>query len=109
VIDSREVLGLDSVIADKLSISAREADAYPVAVPDITSGPVLVPCKRRRLHQEFLTFLRHIDPNISGNLDVHPSVDRYATHKHARVKARWPRYTLRYTPTYSSWRGRLER
>jgi len=56
--------------------------------------------------QEFLSFLRHIEASIPEHLHVHLIVDNYSTHKHAKVRA-WlakrPRYSLHFTPTYSSW------
>ncbi len=81
------------------------------AALDIASGNVLTQCKLRHRHQEFLTFLRHIDANVPEGLDVHLVVDNYATHKHAKVK-KWlsarPHYHIHYTPTYSSWLNQVE-
>ena len=59
---------------------------------------------RRHRHQEFLSFLRHIEANVPPELDVHLICDNYATHKHPRVRswlARRPRFHLHFTPTYS--------
>ena len=82
------------------------------AALDVANGEVLAQCKARHRHQEFLAFLRHIDANVPGTLDVHLIVDNYATHKHAKVKA-WlakrPRYHIHYTPTYASWLNQVER
>jgi len=81
------------------------------AALDIATGEVLSQCKKRHRHQEFLSFLRHLDDNIPAHLDVHLVVDNYATHKHARIK-RWlaarPRYHIHYTPTYASWLNQVE-
>ena len=81
------------------------------AALDVASGQVLTQCKPRHRHQEFLSFLRHIDANVPPDLDVHLVVDNYSTHKHAKVK-RWlaerPRYHLHFTPTYSSWLNQVE-
>jgi transposase len=82
------------------------------AALDIANGQVFTQCKRRHRHQEFLSFLRHIDANVPKDLDVHLVVDNYGTHKHARVKAwlaRRPRFHVHYTPTYSSWLNQVER
>ena len=54
------------------------------AALDVATGEVLTQCKRRHRHQEFLSFLRHIDANVPEPLDVHLIVDNYATHKHAK-------------------------
>jgi len=81
------------------------------AALDIASGEVLTQCKTRHRHQEFLTFLRHIDANVPENLDIHLVVDNYSTHKHAKVRS-WlsarPRYHVHYTPTYASWLNQVE-
>jgi putative transposase len=81
------------------------------AALNIASGRVLTKCRQHHRHQEFLSFLRHIDANVPENLDVHLVVDNYCTHKHAKVR-RWiaarPRYHIHYTPTYSSWLNQVE-
>jgi len=82
------------------------------AALDIANGRVFTQCKPRHRHQEFLSFLRHIDANVPKDLDIHLVVDNYGTHKHARVKAwlaRRPRFHVHYTPTYSSWLNQVER
>ena len=65
------------------------------AALDVATGQIIAQCKARHRHQEFLSFLRHIDANVPSDLDVHLVVDNYSTHKHAKVK-RWlaarPRY-----------------
>ena len=82
------------------------------AALNVADGTVLAQCKSQHRHQEFLSFLRHIDRNVPKELDVHLIVDNYATHKHAAVRA-WiakrPRYHLHLTPTYSSWLNQVER
>ena len=81
------------------------------AALDVASGNVLTQCKARHRHQEFLTFLRHIDANVPEGLDIHLVVDNYTTHKHAKVR-KWlaarPHYHIHYTPTYSSWLNQVE-
>jgi transposase len=79
---------------------------------DIASGSVLAQCKRRHRHQEYLSFLRHIDQNVPADLDLHLICDNYATHKHPKVRAwlaRRPRFHLHFTPTYASWLNQVER
>lgn len=82
------------------------------AALDISTGEILVQCKRRHRHQEFLRFLAHIDASVPPQLDVHLVIDNYATHKHAAVRA-WlatrPRYHVHFTPTYASWLNQVER
>ena len=81
------------------------------AALNVATGQVLTQCKRRHRHQEFLSFLKHIDANVPPDLDVHLVVDNYSTHKHVKVK-RWlaarPRYHIHFTPTYSSWLNQVE-
>jgi len=82
------------------------------AALDIANGQVFAQCKPRHRHQEFLSFLRHLDANTPAGLDLHLVVDNYGTHKHAKVKAwlaRHPRFHLHHTPTYSSWLNQVER
>ena len=82
------------------------------AALDVASGEIITQCKPRHRHQEFLSFLRHIETNVPQELDVHLIVDNYATHKHSKVKA-WlakrPRYHIHFTPTYASWLNQVER
>lgn len=82
------------------------------AALDVATGKVISQCKPRHRHQEFLSFLRHIDRNVPDNLDVHLVIDNYTTHKHIKVRS-WlaarPRYHLHFTPTYSSWLNQVER
>lgn len=82
------------------------------AALDVATGEVISQCKRRHRHQEFLSFLRHIDRNVPEELDVHLIVDNYGTHKSPKVKqwlARRPRYHIHFTPTYASWLNQVER
>ena len=82
------------------------------AALDIANGQVFTQCKPRHRHQEFLSFLRHIEVSVPAHLDIHLVVDNYGTHKHAKVKAwlaRRARFHIHYTPTYSSWLNQVER
>jgi len=82
------------------------------AALDIANGSVITQCKPQHRHQEFLSFLRHLDTQVPADLDIHLICDNYATHKHAKVRAwlaKHPRYHLHYTPTYSSWLNQVER
>jgi putative transposase len=82
------------------------------AALDVANGSILSQCKPRHRHQEFLSFLRHIEANVPQHLDVHLICDNYGTHKHAKVRAwlaRRPRFHLHFTPTYSSWLNQVER
>jgi len=82
------------------------------AALDLANGEVIGQCKARHRHQEFISFLNHLDSSIPPHLEAHLIVDNYSTHKHAKVRA-WlakrPRYHLHFTPTYASWINQVER
>ena len=83
-----------------------------VAALDVHSGEVITQCKPRHRHQEFLSFLRHLEASVPANFDLHLIVDNYATHKHPKVRvwlAARPRYHVHFTPTYSFWLNQVER
>ena len=82
------------------------------AALDIGTGKVLAQCKGRHRHQEFLSFLQHVDRSVPKNLDIHLIIDNYCTHNYAKMKewlARQPRFHLHFTPTYASWINQVER
>jgi len=82
------------------------------AALDVANGKVITQCKPRHRHQEFLSFLRHVDEQVPPNLDIHLIVDNYATHKHPKVRgwlAKHTRFRMHFTPTYASWLNQVER
>jgi transposase len=75
-------------------------------------GSVVGECLPRHRHQEFLKFLRTLDREFPGEVDLHLIVDNYRTHKHQNVNAwlqKHPRFHLHFTPTASSWLNLVER
>lgn len=81
------------------------------AALDIASGKVMTQCKQRHRHQEFLSFLNHVEAQVPKSLDVHLVLDNYATHKHPKIRlwlAQRPRYHVHFVPTYSSWLNQVE-
>jgi transposase len=89
------------------------ATARPRCSPlDVANGQVLAQCKSGHRHQEFLAFLKRIEPTVPASLEVHLIVDNYCIHKHAMVRA-WPaerpRFHVHYTPTYASWLSQVDR
>jgi transposase len=75
-------------------------------------GSVVGQCLPRHRHQEFLKFMRTLDREFAGELDLHLILDNYQTHKHADVNAwlaKHPRFQLHFTPTSSSWLNLVER
>lgn len=82
------------------------------AALDVLTGKVIGQCLARHRHEEFLKFLRTIDREVPGGLQIHLILDNYATHKHPNVKAwllKHPRFVLHFTPTSSSWLNMVER
>jgi transposase len=82
------------------------------AALDVASGHVIADMSERHRAEEFRRFLNLINRSVPENLDVHLVVDNVSTHKTPEIK-RWllrhPRFTLRFTPTYSSWINLIER
>lgn len=75
-------------------------------------GSVVGECLPRHRHQEFLKFLRTLDREFPGEVELHLIVDNYRTHTHEKVKAwlaKHPRFHLHFTPTASSWLNLVER
>jgi len=82
------------------------------AALDVASGNVIAELTPRHRAEEFRRFLNLIDTNVPAELDVHVIVDNSSTHKSPTIQ-RWlvrhPRFTLHFTPTYSSWLNLVER
>ena len=82
------------------------------AALNVASGQVIAELTPRARAEEFRRFLNLIDKNVPAGLDVHVIVDNSRTHKTPAIQ-RWlirhPRFTLHFTPTYSSWLNLVER
>jgi transposase len=82
------------------------------AALDVASGNVIADLTPRHRAEEFRRFLNLIDHTVPEHLDVHVIVDNSSTHKTPSIQ-RWlvrhPRFTLHFTPTYSSWLNLVER
>ena len=82
------------------------------AALDVASGNVIANLTERHRAAEFIRFLNLINRSVPHDLDVHVIVDNSSTHKTPGVH-RWlvrhPRFTLHFTPTYSSWLNLVER
>jgi transposase len=82
------------------------------AALDVKSGKVIGSLHRRHRGQEFLKFLKLVDRQTPGELDLHLILDNYNTHKVPAVRrwlSRHSRIHLHFTPTYSSWINLVER
>ena len=91
---------------------ARHGTTSLFAALDVASGQVIGECHRRHRAIEFRKFLDTIDAEVPATLDVHLSLDNYATHKTALIR-RWlakrPRFHVHFTPTSASWLNLVER
>src|SRR6202453_5142032 len=56
------------------------------AALNVLDGSVISQCRARHRHQEFLSFLKHIEANVPRDLDLHLVVDNYAAHKHPKIR-----------------------
>ncbi len=82
------------------------------AALDVASGKVISEMTPRHRAEEFRKFLNLIEGSVPEGLDVHVVLDNSSTHKTPSIQ-RWlkrhPRFTLHFTPTYSSWLNLVER
>jgi transposase len=82
------------------------------AALDVASGQVITDISPRHRAEEFRRFLNLIDSSVPAHLQVHVVLDNSSTHKTPSIQ-RWlvrhPRFTLHFTPTYSSWLNLVER
>ncbi|MTE17203.1 IS630 family transposase [Nocardia sp. CT2-14] len=82
------------------------------AALNVATGEVIGQIHRRHRATEFKKFLARLDREVPAELDVHLICDNYGTHK-APIIVKWlaahPRFHMHFTPTYSSWRGEVER
>lgn len=82
------------------------------AALDVASGNMITDLTPRHRAEEFRKFLTLIDRSVPADLAVHVIVDNSSTHKTPAIQ-RWlvrhPRFTLHFTPTYSSWLNLVER
>ena len=82
------------------------------AALDVASGNVIADLTDRHRSEEFRRFLNLVNRSVPHDLEVHVIVDNSSTHKTPAIR-RWllrhPRFTLHFTPTYSSWLNLVER
>ena len=82
------------------------------AALDVASGKVIADMTPRHRAEEFRRFLNLIERSVPEGLDVHVVLDNSSTHKTPSIQhwlKRHPRFTLHFTPTYSSWLNLVER
>jgi transposase len=82
------------------------------AALDTASGKVIAEMTPRHRAEEFRKFLNQIERSVPDGLRIHVVLDNSSTHKTPQIR-RWlqrhPRFTLHFTPTYSSWLNLVER
>src|SRR5881628_1415022 len=82
------------------------------AALELLEGKVIGQCYARHRHQEFLKFLRRLDREFPGKVQMHLVMDNYGTHKTPQVRTwlkRHPRFMPHFVPTSSSWLNLVER
>src|SRR2546428_8750048 len=109
---SAPVLPLPGVPARQTHDYVRDGTTNLSAALDVASGQVIAEMTPRHRAEEFRRFLSLIDRSVPAHLDVHVVLDNSSTHKTPSIQ-RWlvrhPRFTLHFTPTYSSWLNLVER
>jgi hypothetical protein len=82
------------------------------AALDMASGLVISDLTPRHRAEECRRILDLVDKSVPEGLEVHVIVEGSSTHKTPAIH-RWltrhPRFTLHFTPTYSSWLNLVER
>lgn len=83
-----------------------------LAALDVHQGTVLGKCEKRHTHQEFLSFLQHLEKTYrKKRCDIHIICDNYSTHRHKKVKEWVEAQTnliIHFTPTHASWLNQIE-
>jgi transposase len=107
------VLPLMPGVAERRSHDyVRNGTTNLYAALDVASGRVISDMTQRQRGEEFRRFLNLIDASVPAHLDVHLVLDNSSTHKTPTIQdwlARHPRFTLHFTPSYSSWLNLVER
>jgi putative transposase len=83
-----------------------------LAALDVHQGTVVGTCDKRHTHQEFLSFLKHLEKTYrQRGRDIHIICDNYSTHRHKKVK-QWveaqENLFIHFTPTHASWLNQVE-
>lgn len=83
------------------------------AALNVATGEVLYDTKPRHRAAEVLSFFKHLDRHVPGDLEVHVVLDNLSAHKAPEIK-KWlahpdrNRWHLHFTPTSSSWLNLVE-
>ena len=110
---SAPVLPLMAGVAERRTHDyVRNGTTNLYAALNVASGKVIATMTPRHRAEEFRRFLNLIDKSVPADLHVHVVLDNSSTHKTPSIQ-RWllrhPRFSLHFTPTYSSWLNLVER
>ena len=81
------------------------------AALNILDGKVIHEYHERHRHQEFLAFLRRLDSEVAGAMDIHVILDNLSAHgtdEVGRWLSRHRRFHFHFIPTGSSWVNMVE-
>ena len=82
------------------------------AALNVATGKVIARCKHQHRAKDLVAFFREIDAAVEPALAIHVILDNLSAHRGPEVK-KWllrnPRFSLHFTPTYSSWLNLVER
>ena len=110
---TRPVLALQPHVPERQTHDyIRHGTTTLFAALRLADGVVIGECHARHRAKEFITFLKRIDDETPGDLDLHLIVDNSSSHKSPPVRrwlARHPRMHLHFTPTSASWLNLVER
>ena len=83
-----------------------------LAALEVHQGKVTGKCENHHTHQEFLSFLQHLEKTYrKKDREIHIICDNYSAHRHQRVKewvAAQPNVIIHFTPTHASWLNQIE-
>jgi len=91
---------------------ARHGTTSLFAALEAKTGTLIGQTQRRHRSVEFRNFLDPIEKNVPPELDIHPILDNYGTHKTQLIRdwmVKRPRFHLHFTPTSASWLNLVER
>jgi len=83
-----------------------------MAALDVHQGTVVGKFEKRHTHQEFLSFLQHLEKTYrKTGREIHIICDNFSAHRHKKVKE-WietqENLIVHFTPTHASWLNQIE-
>lgn len=110
---SQPILPLIPGQAERHSCDCFRHGTTPLfAALDVKTGEVLSKCQQHHTQKEFLNFLRCIETQGEGGVELQLVMNNYATHKTYSVR-KWlaarPNWHAHFIPTHTSWLNQVER